>query len=139
MQTNYEKMWADDEKVGLVETATEQIINWEKEGQKVIGQVIDIEPFDNTQFKEKCNRYLIDTNDGMVSCVLGATRDDILEKKKPIGKLIYIEFRGKKKSKNKRTFNDFLIKLSTRPVEKVDIEAETINDPEEGKRKNAKE
>lgn len=112
MTQNYEDQFKELEKNGEVLTITEQMVKWEKEGQKITGFIIAIQPFDNSQFKEKCDRYIMETSDGNISFVVGATRDEIMQSNNVLGKLVQITYRGQKKSNKNRKYNDFLIKVA---------------------------
>ncbi len=92
---------------GKVTRLTRQIWTWDEEGQTLIGNVKAIEPFTEGMFDTEVNSYIIDTEGGIISTVLGSATDKQLSKIDPVGKNIFIEYMGKKELKGSRTVNLF--------------------------------
>jgi len=100
---DYEKQKAK----GKVQRLTRQIHTWEEEGQSLIGIVLSIEPFAEGMFDTEVNSYIIDTEGGIITTVLGSATDKQLSKIDPIGRNIFIEYLGKKALKDGRSVNLF--------------------------------
>lgn len=66
-----------------------------EEGQVLIGKLLDIEEFEGNQEMGSCKRYIIDSDDGLVSLLLGQATDKQLENHLQIGEGIYVMYRGK--------------------------------------------
>lgn len=69
-------------------------------GKPLIGILIGVEVVINEKITEPCNRYILETDDGTKSVLLGAATDKQLEGKMHIGHLTYIEFQGKVEIQN---------------------------------------
>ncbi|MBA7555402.1 hypothetical protein ES705_48064 [subsurface metagenome] len=100
---DYEKQKAK----GKVTRLTRQIWTWEEEGQSLLGTVLKIEPFSEGQFDTEVNSYIIETEGGIVTTVLGSATDKQLSKIDPVGSNILIEYLGKKALKDGRSVNLF--------------------------------
>ncbi len=92
---------------GKVTRLTRQIWTWDEEGQTLIGKVLKIEPFTEGQFDTEVNSYIIETEGGIITTVLGSATDRQLSKIDPVGKKIFIEYLGKKELKDGRSVNLF--------------------------------
>lgn len=92
---------------GDVKNLVSDIITWETEGQVVVGRVKSKEPFTEGGFDAECFKYLIDTDDGEVSCVLGSAADKSLAKQDVVGRVLLIRYRGKKALQDGRRVNLF--------------------------------
>ena len=66
-----------------------------KEGEPVVGILLGIESVQNEKVVEPCNRYILETDTGSLSILMGAATDKQLGDKLHIGWLTYIEFQGK--------------------------------------------
>jgi len=96
-------------KEGKMEQLTTDIINWQEEGQTVCGRVHNIVPFTGGKFDTEVNQYIIDTDDGLKSTILGSAADKQLKGVELIGRTVYIEYRGKKNLDDGRQVNNFRI------------------------------
>lgn len=92
---------------GKVQRLTRQIWTWDEEGQQLIGKVLAIEPFSEGMFDTEVKSYIIETPQGIVTTVLGSATDKQLVKVDPVGRNIFIEYRGKKALKDGRSVNLF--------------------------------
>lgn len=107
----YTENYLNQKKKGSAKNLTTDIITWDTEGQEIVGKVLSVDSFEDSQYSEQCMKYLIETDDGKVSCVLGASRDELLTENDLIGSGIYIRYGGKVPGKNGQTYNKFRIDL----------------------------
>lgn len=96
---------------GKVQQITHAIKTWEEPGDALLGKVVEIGIFDKGKFETNCKYYLLDTDEGLVSTVLGAAADSGLEGRDVEGHIISIEFMGIKELKDGRHCNQFNIEL----------------------------
>ena len=92
-----------------VEIITRQIVSWEEEGQLLIGQFIRTEPFTEGEFDTEVLSYIIDTDDGIITTVLGSATDKQLEKVDLRNRNICIEYQGKKELGESKRCNLFKV------------------------------
>ena len=81
---------------GKTKTAVVEIYSWDEVGEELIGKLMDIQPFSEGKFNTEVNKYIIETNYGLVSTVLGASTDKQIDGKARPGDRVYIKYRGKK-------------------------------------------
>ena len=81
---------------GKATRLTRQIHTWDEEGQSLVGVVLSIEPFTEGSFDTEVNSYIIETEGGIITTVLGSATDKQLSKIDPVGQKIFIEYMGKK-------------------------------------------
>lgn len=107
----YNEMYHRQREDHKVEHLTKSIIEWKEVGQEVIGKIMQVTRFQESEFDGDCNVYLIETDTGLVSVVLGETRDKLFEKYDLLGRGIYIRFNGSVRTKTGRTCNDLTVDL----------------------------
>lgn len=93
---NYEDAYNEAHEKGQTFALTKQIVTWEDEGQRIIGKVLSIDPFTDGIFEGEVNVYTLETNQGLVTTVLGAATDKQFMKTDPLGLTVAIIFKGKK-------------------------------------------
>ena len=108
---SYQEDFEKANEKGATQEVTKNIQSWVDEGETVIGKLVSIGPVNEGTFDTEVNSYLIDTDDGMVTTVLGSATDKQLAGLEIMGKLIYIEYRGKKNLKDGKQVNTFKIKV----------------------------
>jgi len=108
---NYREKYEKAKEAGKTEQITEQIYKFEEEGQQVMGLVVTATPFTGGEFDAEVLRYVIDTDEGRISCVLGSATDSQLSNKKIVGKLVCITFHGKKTLSDGRSINRFSVEV----------------------------
>ncbi len=91
---------------GRTEQVSMEIHTWDTEGQELIGKLIDVLIFTEGKFDTEVKKYIIDTDHGRVSTVLGAATDKRMEKVKP-GANLYIKWKGQKELKGGQHVNLF--------------------------------
>jgi len=96
---------------GKIKTLTSQIVTWEEEGQELVGKVLKVSPFTLGKFETEVDCYLIDTDDGIVTTVLGSATDKQLKEVDPVGQMIYIKYNGKTMLKDGRQVNNFHVEV----------------------------
>lgn len=96
---------------GKTKTLTTMIHTWEAEGEELIGKVIDVKPFKEGKFDTEVDCYYIDTDDGIVTTVLGSATDKQLKEIDPVGQMIYIKYNGKKLLADGRSVNNFHVEV----------------------------
>lgn len=85
------------------------IQTWKEEGQYIIGRLKSIDKFEGGNFDSECKQYLFETDDGLVSTVMGAAVDKQLEKCDVIGDILFVEYQGKIALDDGRHVNKFVI------------------------------
>lgn len=96
---------------GKVTQVTHAIHKWSEPGEELIGVVKEVTLFDKSVYETECNAYLLDTDEGLVSTVLGAAADSALKSKDIVGHIIRIEYKGKVEIGEGRRANQFEIEL----------------------------
>ena len=86
-----------------------EIIKWEVEGQEVVGEVKGFETFESSNYETDCLVWKLQTDEGLVSCVLGGVADKRMQDV-TTGDLLHIVYKGKKELKEGRRVNIFNIK-----------------------------
>lgn len=108
---NYKELMKDARKAKAVDQLTHTITQWTEEGQQIIGRVIDIQPFTGGKFEGSCNQYLIETDDGIISTLLGGATDKQIVDNDISGKVVCITFNGKKILEDNRQINLFTVEI----------------------------
>lgn len=106
-QEAYEKAKAD----GRLTRKTSRIHTWKGESSVLIGKVKAIKPFTGGKFDKEVNSYLIETDDGLISTIMGSYTDTQLAEFDLIGKTIRIEYEGKKELEDDRKVNLFNVDI----------------------------
>lgn len=108
---NYQEAYEKAVGKGAVEQVTTSIYKFDEEGQKLIGKLVSTEPFTEGEFETEVTKYTIDTDAGLVSCVLGSATDKQLTRQKLLGKLVCITFYGKVTLKDGRQVNRYGVEV----------------------------
>ena len=88
---------------------TSTLIKWDDIGRAVVGKLLQIEEFRGEKYDAVCNSYLLDTDDGMVSFLLGSSTDKKIDAENLINHVIKIRFDGKLDLGDGRKVNQFRI------------------------------
>lgn len=83
------------------------IVSFDTEGQEIVGEFKAAELLESTKYDNPVQRYLINTDDGIVSCLLGSHTDKEVLPKLRQGDLIKITFKGQKDIGGGKTVNLF--------------------------------
>lgn len=92
---------------GKTQRLTRQIFTWGEENEVLVGKLLSIEPFTEGSFDTEVSSYIIETDYGIVTTVLGSATDKQLSKIDPVGRHIMIEYKGKKALADGRSVNLF--------------------------------
>jgi hypothetical protein len=111
---NYDEQFEQAEEEGKVDFNSVEIVKWEEAGQKITGELLGVEVFQGNQFDEECNAYLVGTDTGPVTFVLGAATDKRLQDLSE-GMIIRVTYRGQKEIGNKKHVNIFEVKSIRQP------------------------
>ncbi|MBA7551009.1 hypothetical protein ES705_43542 [subsurface metagenome] len=103
----YKEDYAKAHEKGKTKRLTRQIYTWDEERQVLVGKLLSMEPFTEGTFDTEVKAYIIETDDGVITTVLGSATDKQLSKIDPVGRNIYIEYLGKKELKDGRSVNLF--------------------------------
>ncbi len=87
------------------------IKKWGDAGDCVLGRVIKIQDFTSAKYGKTQNEYLIETEIGIQSVLLNAGTDRQLGCFDILGKIIYIEYKGKEDLTDGRSFKKFDVEL----------------------------
>lgn len=90
---------------------TFRIHTWSTETAHLIGRVKSINEFTGGKFEAVVNNYILETDDGLVSCILGSATDAQLAGTDLIGKVVHIEFCDKKDLEDGRKVNLFNVDI----------------------------
>ncbi|GAH82074.1 unnamed protein product [marine sediment metagenome] len=101
------KAWDEAQGKGKSEHLNIIIVGWQKSGQIVLGRFVKAEPLAESKFGTVVQRYILETDAGLVSCVLGATADKELLPKLAVGDLLRIHYQGKRELGDGRSVNVF--------------------------------
>jgi len=104
---DYKSLYKDAIEADKVIRTTHTIHQWVEEGQTIIGRVIDISEFTGGKFDQPCNQYMIDTDDGIISTLMGASTDKQLAVHDILGNVVCITYKGKKLLDDNRQINLF--------------------------------
>lgn len=107
VKADYKAMYEAAKKTGKLQRPTYRIHTWTDDNALLIGRVKTITEFTDGKFEQACKAYLIETNDGAVSCVLGSYTDAQLEATVKPGTVIAILYLGQKQLEDSRKVNMF--------------------------------
>ncbi|NIQ91322.1 MAG: hypothetical protein GWN93_20860 [Deltaproteobacteria bacterium] len=94
---------------GRLQRLTYAIHQWKEEDQLVIGRLIGMGIFDGGKFDNPVNYYMLDTDEGMVSCILGSATDEQIRDNIDVGNILAIHYKGKRELEDGRKVNIFEI------------------------------
>lgn len=104
---NYMQRYEAAKKAGKIQRQTYRIHTWDKEGDVLIGEVMGVTDFTGGKFDTTVNSYLLDTDLGLVSTILGTATDEQLSAVNLEGKIVCITYQGKKQLDDGRSVNIF--------------------------------
>jgi len=117
VKADYKAMYEAAKKTGMLKRPTYRIHTWKEDSAVLIGRVNAISEFKGGKYDQAANAYLIDTDDGNVSCVLGSYTDTQIKDLVKPGSLVAIIFRGKKDLGDERKVNIFDVDVIEEPKE----------------------
>lgn len=86
-----------------------EIHSWRTEGDWIAGQLKEVNEFKEGNFDNTCKQYILKTDDGLVSCVLGQAVDKQIGAKLKIDNFYYIKFKGQLDLGDGRSVNRFSV------------------------------
>lgn len=107
VKVDYKAMYAAAKSAGKLKRPTYRIHTWKEDSAILVGRVKAITLFTGGKFEQAANAYLIDTDEGVVSCVLGNYTDAQIKDLVKVGSLVAIIFQGKKELEDERKVNIF--------------------------------
>jgi len=108
----YKEDFQKSKEKGKTKVLTMMIYTWDEEGQELYGTVLEIKPFKLGKFPTEVDSYIIQTDDGLITTVLGSATDKQLKDVDPRGMRIYIKYQGKKQLDDGRQVNLFHVEVS---------------------------
>lgn len=122
VKVDYKAMYEAARKMGKLQRPTFRIHSWTEDNAVLVGRVKAISEFKDGKFEQVCNAYLIETNDGAVSCVLGSYTDTQIKDLVNVGSLVAIIFQGKKELGDDRKVNIFDVDIIDESKEPTDAD-----------------
>lgn len=111
VKADYKAMYEAAKKTGKLVRPTFRIHTWTEDSAIIVGEVKGIKEFKEGKFDAVANAYLIETNDGAVSCVLGTYTDAQIKDTVKVGAIVAILFQGQKQLEDSRKVNMFDIDI----------------------------
>ena len=108
---SYQEKYQKAKKEGNYSSLSIAIHKWNREGDTIVGKIVGIGEFDKSRFANNCNKYVMDTDDGLISFVLGSNVDNQLEGKDLLDKVICVTFHGQTLLDDGRKCNSFSVEL----------------------------
>ena len=108
---NYNEYYEQMKTGGRVSKATVDIMSWREPGDSIIGEVVTIEPFQGGKYDAEVKQYIIDTDHGMESTVLGKYTDRQLDGKLAVNDVVRIEYKGQVQLDDGRKVNRFAVEI----------------------------
>ncbi len=124
---SYEKKYKQSKEKGLTQQVSYNISSWEEEGKVLFGKLLKIRKVSSKElggtFEGEVNKYLFDTDEGLVSCICGASVDNMIDGQEDrfIGQIMAIEYQGKRQLSQGRECNMFRVDIISTTDDKGDI------------------
>lgn len=106
-RATYAEAYEKAKKEGRLTRKTSRIHSWTGESSILIGKIRAVKPFTGGRYEAEVNAYLIETDEGLVSTILGSYTDTQLADMDIVGKTVCIEYCGKKDLEDGRKVNLF--------------------------------
>jgi len=107
----YETAYKAHKSKATMQQVSVEFYQWEEEGQVLVGKLIEWEPVKSKDFEGEYNRYVFDTDDGLVGVICGTMFDTLIAEKDLKGKLLAVEYQGKRQLEGGRTVNRFKVSI----------------------------
>lgn len=115
VKADYKAMYEEAKKTGKLQRPTYRIHTWTDDSAILVGRVKAISLFTEGKFEQAANAYLIDTDEGVVSCVLGSYTDAQVKDTLKVGSVVAIIFQGQKQLEDSRKVNVFDVDIIQEP------------------------
>lgn len=106
---SYEQFLISNEPMDCGEPLSIDIHTWERDGERLIGELKDIQPFEGGKFDQGCMRYIFKTDTGLKSTILGQSIDKQLNPQTLIGRILCVYYGGKITLDDGRACNRFTV------------------------------
>lgn len=103
----YKEIYEEAMDRGKAKHLTIDIHSWHEPGETLVGELVKIEPFKAGKYDNEVNQYIIQTDDGIVSTVLGRYTDNQIKDRLDLGDVIAITFKGQVSLDDGRKVNRF--------------------------------
>lgn len=107
----YESAYKTHKTKDTMQQVSVEFYQWEEEGQVLVGKLIEWEPIESKDFEGTYNRYIFDTDDGLVGVICGTMFDTLNKERDLKGKLLAVEYQGKRQLEGGRTVNRFKVSI----------------------------
>ena len=111
IKDSYEKYYKDSQKTGKTSQVSHDFYQWEEEGQVLIGKLIEFEELESKDYEGKYNRYIFDTDEGLMGVICGKVIDKLMAERDLINKVLRIEYQGQRQLDGGRTVNRFRVDI----------------------------
>jgi len=111
VKESYKDAYEKAKKAGKINRPTYQIHTWNEDNSVLVGKVRAVSEFTGGKFDNPVKQYLIDTDDGAKSCILGSYTDTQLESVVLINRVVAIIHQGKKDLEDGRSVNIFDVEI----------------------------
>lgn len=105
----YKELYENASKQGKLEDVSSRFVKFEKEGDCVIGQLLQYRRVQKSENDNGFYRYMFDTDKGRVSIILGASMDDVLPFPENVGKIFIVKYDGQEKLPNGHPMNTYTV------------------------------
>lgn len=119
VKAGYKAMYEGARNAGRLTRPTYSIHTWSEDSATIIGRVKAISLFTEGKFEQEANAYMIETDEGAVSCVLGSYTDAQIKETVKIGTVVAILFRGQKQLEDSRKVNVFDVDIIDQQEDKA--------------------
>ncbi|GAI97003.1 unnamed protein product [marine sediment metagenome] len=123
----YEQRFKAAKETGHARQVSYSITSWEEEGKVLIGRLLKVKKVSSKDiggtFEGEVNKYLFDTDEGLVSCICGSAVDRVIDGQEArfLNQIMALEYQGKRQLSQGREFNDFRIDIISTTDQKDDI------------------
>jgi len=107
---SYQEQLAKAKRKGTAKSLMVDIHTWKEPGDELVGKVMEVKPFEGGKFDSTCMKYIMDTDNGMITTILGAAADKQFEGKDVTGKVLWITYKGKTDLEGGKQCNRFDIR-----------------------------
>lgn len=122
VRADYKAMYEKAKAKGTLSRPTYRIHTWTEDSAVIVGRVKAITLFTEGKFEQEANAYMIETDEGAVSCVLGSYTDAQIKETVKVGSIIAILYQGQKQLEDSRKVNVFDVDIINQPEDKADAD-----------------
>jgi len=123
---DYEKEYKEAQKAGEVATITPSYVEFEKDGDTVIGLLKGKSTVESSKDQGSYYQYMVETSKGMVKFAMGRATDREIEPMLRVNHLYAFTFEGKVKLTGGRSVNKFKVVECLRHIGEDDLPDDDI-------------